>query len=502
VWRKSNNFDVVNNVTMTSIIPQAKFLNMKLLMKLTTLLLLFGISATSALAQYDDVYYDPERNTNRNTTERKANPAVSSQTYSQNSDSDQAYDDEDYDYYYTSRIRRFHRPYTGFGYYDPIYVDAYYYDAYARPGIAALIYDDPFGYYGWNRLQRWSSWNRFNSFGYGGYSPFNRWNSWNSYDPFWGNSGFGLGFGFNRWNSWNNFGWGSPYCGNNWFNTPSWGNNYYYNNNNFYNNNYNSNRNDNNRGNVYYGPRNGGGGVGSQPGIDNPNGRSPRFTNDPDIKSNPGTTRPDYSGGRKLDASPSYDPNRTVPGANPRTVTPDQDRNTVGSPNNADRYRDARENLNRTDYNSNRTPGAVDPFSGGRRQDNLDRSYSNDRSTVSPERRAGVQDNGNTRSYNTPERSYNAPRSIDNGGIERSRSYTPDRSYERSRENTAPRSYDSPRNQPSQNSGFDSNRSFSNPRSFDGGSGGGNSRSSSPSPSPSGGGNSSSGGRSNSGGRQ
>ncbi len=487
---------------MTSIIPQAKLLNMKLLLKLSMLLLLFGVSATAALAQYDDVYYDPERNNNRTYTERrqvqpKTTPAQTEEYVDEN------YDEEEYDYYYTSRIRRFHRPYAGFNYFDPIYVDAYYYDAFARPGVAVLIYDDPFGYYGFNRMSRF---NRWNGWAYGGWNRFNRfnsWNSWGNYDPYcmWSNPG--LSFGFSRWNSfgmnnWNSFGFGNPYWANSgWFNTPTWGNNYYYNNNNYYTNN----QGENNR-NIYNGPRTGGGGVGTQPGLDNPNGRAPRFTNGPDIKSNPGTARPDYSGGRKLDEAPSYDRDRTVPGnGNPR-VTTDPNRETYGTPNSTDRYRDARENLN-SPSNQTRRPETADPFSGGRRIDNTNgvRTNTDDRQILRP----------NTTQENIRPRSYEpAPRSTDNSSLERSRTYTPDRSYERSRTNTD--TYSAPRNNTPSNSGsarpnYDSGRSsgFSNPgnssapRSIDSG----GSRSSGGSSSPSSSGSSSSGGRSSSsGGRQ
>lgn len=488
---------------MTSIIPQAKLLNMKLLMKLSMLLLLFGVSATAALAQYDDVYYDPERNNNRTYTERrqvqpKTTPAQTEEYVDEN------YDEEEYDYYYTSRIRRFHRPYAGFNYFDPIYVDSYYYDAFARPGVAVLIYDDPFGYYGFNRMSRF---NRWNGWAYGGWNRFNRfnsWNSWGNYDPYcmWSNPG--LSFGFSRWNSfgmnnWNSFGFGNPYWANSgWFNTPTWGNNYYYNNNNYYTNN----QGENNR-NIYSGPRTGGGGVGTQPGLDNPNGRTPRFTSDPDIKSNPGTVRPDYSGGRKLDEAPSYDRDRTVPGnGNPRVST-DPNRETIGSPNSTDRYRDARENLNNPS-NQTRRPETADPFSGGRRIDNTNgvRTNTDDRQNLRPN---STQENIRPRSYEP------APRSTDNSSLDRSRTYTPDRSYERSRTNTD--TYNAPRNSAPSNSGssrpsfdsgrsnsFDSGRSNTAPRSIDSGS---SRPSSGGSSSPSSSGSSSSGGRSSSsGGRQ
>lgn len=499
---------------MTSIIPQAKLLNMKLLMKLSMLLLLFGVSATAALAQYDDVYYDPERNNNRTYTERRQVQPKTTPAQTEEYTYDENYDDEEYDYYYTSRIRRFHRPYAGFNYFDPIYVDAYYYDAFARPGVTVLIYDDPFGYYGYNRMSRF---NRWNGWAYGGWNRFNRfnsWNSWGNYDPYcmWSNPG--LSFGFGRWNSfgfnnWNSFGYGfnGSYWGNSWFNTPTWGNNYYYNNINYYTNNQN---NDNNR-NIYYGPRTGGGGVGTQPGIDNPNGRSPRFT-DSDIKSNPGTVRPDYSGGRKLDDAPSYDRDRTVPGnGNPR-VTTDPNREVLGTPNTTDRYRDARENLNRPS-NETRRPETADPFSGGRRIDNSNgnngvRTYTDDRQNLRP--------NTTTDPYNSRPRSYEpAPRSTDNSSLDRSRTYTPDRSYERSRSTdtySAPRNsspsnsgsgYSRPNYDSGRSSGFNNSGSSSAPRSFDGGGSRPSAGGSNPSPSSSGSSSSGGGGRSSSsGGRQ
>jgi hypothetical protein len=497
---------------MTSIIPQAKLLNMKLLLKLSMLLLLFGVSATAALAQYDDVYYDPERNNNRTYTERRQVQPKTTPAQTEEYTYDENYEEEEYDYYYTSRIRRFHRPYAGFNYFDPVYVDAYYYDAFARPGVAVLIYDDPFGYYGFNRMSRF---NRWNGWAYGGWNRFNRmnsWNSWGNYDPYcmWNNPG--LSFGFNRWNNfgmnnWNSFGFGGGFWGNSWFNTPTWGNNNFYTNNNYY---INNQGNENNR-NIYNGPRTGGGGVGTQPGLDNPNGRAPRFTNGPEIKSNPGTpgtVRPDFSGGRKLDEAPSYDRDRTVPGnGNPRVNT-DPNRETYGTPNSTDRYRDARENLN-SPSNETRRPETADPFSGGRRIDNTNgaRTNTDDRQNLRPNT---TQENP---SYSRP-RSYEpAPRSTDNSSLERSRTYTPDRSYERSRTNTD--TYSAPRNNTPSNSGYsrpsyDSGRSsdFSNPsnssapRSIDN-SGGSRSSGSSGSSSPSSSGSSSSGGRSSSsGGRQ
>ena len=39
------------------------------------------------------------------------------------------YDNNDnYDYYFTSRINRFHRSYAAFDYYSPVFTDSYWYD--------------------------------------------------------------------------------------------------------------------------------------------------------------------------------------------------------------------------------------------------------------------------------------------------------------------------------------------------------------------------------------
>lgn len=202
-----------------------------------------------ALGQYDDLYYDPDRDAGTYYTTtgadrtQPADNAVASRYDDEEADYDnnmagnaRGYDDddyeyyEDYDYYYTSRVRRFHRPYYGFSYFDPIYADLYYYDPFINPGVTVLIYD---GYSSWNS---WNSWRRWN-----------RWNSWGSFNRGWG-GGWGNGWndpwyggGWNRWNDpwygnnyyvnnyygygggWNNWGGNGYYC------PPSWGNGYNYN---------------------------------------------------------------------------------------------------------------------------------------------------------------------------------------------------------------------------------------------------------------------------------
>lgn len=182
------------------------------------MVLALGLSNV-ALGQYDDLYYDPDRDAGTyNTSIEKSRPADNATTSRYDDDDEADYDNntaggydndeyeyyDDYDYYYTARVRRFHRPYYGFNYFDPVYADLYYYDPFINPGVTVLIYD---GYSSWNN---WNSWRRWN-----------RWNSWGSFNRGWGG---GWGNGWNRWND--------PWFGGGWnrWNDPWYGNNYYVNN--------------------------------------------------------------------------------------------------------------------------------------------------------------------------------------------------------------------------------------------------------------------------------
>ena len=85
--------------------------------------LMFG-AAITASAQFDDVYYNPEDDYEYDNSSEdeyvNEEEVVDEDIY----EGEDYYNDEDYDdysYYYTSRIKRFHRPYRGFNYYDPIY---------------------------------------------------------------------------------------------------------------------------------------------------------------------------------------------------------------------------------------------------------------------------------------------------------------------------------------------------------------------------------------------
>jgi hypothetical protein len=182
----------------------------------------------------DDLYYDPA-------TDATYRPPADPDNYPREESKitkrydDEYYEEDDYAYEYSSRIRRFHRPAQVVDYYDPYFVDMWMYDPYYSPGatIYAGGYND---YWRWRRWQRWQ-----------------RWNSWSMYDPYWGTgfNNWGWSFSIGRpwgWNTWHN-----PYVWNNYFYDPYWvwngynpyycpnnvwvNNNYYWNNTGGYNNN-------------------------------------------------------------------------------------------------------------------------------------------------------------------------------------------------------------------------------------------------------------------------
>lgn len=198
-------------------------------MKNYKLLFLFvALLMVSGLAAQDDLYYNPAKDKivvddykSKNTT--RTNDAYTSTSQRDEADyDDEAYEyDEDYDYYYSSRIRRFQRPYYGFNFYDPVYVDMAYYDPFFSPFNTMLIYDNAFAFGGlgigrWNRWNRWNNWGWNDPWGWNNFGGFNAW----AWDPWNRWNGFGFNnFGFNNFG----FGGGGFYC------PPTWGNNYGYN---------------------------------------------------------------------------------------------------------------------------------------------------------------------------------------------------------------------------------------------------------------------------------
>ncbi|WP_420458995.1 hypothetical protein [Neolewinella sp.] len=205
-------------------------LKQKLLFAASSLLALLFVT-TSLQAQYDDMYYDPD-------DYRSVEPAPDyyQDNYAERNDaprdnsfrSSSSYDDDYYDYAYSSRIRRFNRPYAGFGYYDPVYVDAAYYDPFYRPfGTTSLIYNSGFGY---NRFGR-SAFLEPVITPYGiayidrGFGGWNRSFGWN--DPYygnaWGGGGFGRGYYGGGGFGYGGFGGGGFVSPGGYYCPPAWG---------------------------------------------------------------------------------------------------------------------------------------------------------------------------------------------------------------------------------------------------------------------------------------
>ena len=172
---------------------------------------------TQQQPSYNNNQYNQQQNNNQQ--QYSQNPQYNSQPNNGGGSGDYyEYPDEYDDYAYGTRIQRFHRPYSGFDYYDNAYVDNYYQDPY---------YYNNYSYAPSFRVS---------------YSPFGFWDRWSWLNPF----SFGGGWG-NRYNSgynfYNNAVWSpfSPYCynsyssfypsyygGYNGFNNYYAGSHYYY----------------------------------------------------------------------------------------------------------------------------------------------------------------------------------------------------------------------------------------------------------------------------------
>lgn len=157
---------------------------------------------SSAIAQ-DDLYYDPKTDAKAPvTTTYEDQPEAGNVTRRYDDSNDDYYDEDDYAYEYSSRIRRFHRPVNDVDYYDPTYVDLYNYDPYFLPGNTIYTY-------GYNDYWNWRRWNRWNRW--------NRWSSWDSWGYNNGYSSWGWNTGFYGYNAWSN-----PWVVNNYYYDPYW----------------------------------------------------------------------------------------------------------------------------------------------------------------------------------------------------------------------------------------------------------------------------------------
>ncbi len=416
-------------------------------MKFSALLIpvLLLAAITSATAQFDDVYFDPSKDapyqSARNLRPSRSGAPASSVSDAASTTGNYDYDDsvygfgdaseeaaqleEEYDYYYTSRIRRFNRPYYGFDYFDPIYVDAYYYDPFLNPGATVLIYDNFNSFSAFNSWRRWNRWNRFDNFANWGWAP---------YTPYYTTWGFNRSLSpfanpFNTWDPWlgssfsNNFSVNNFYGVNsgfvsNYYCPPAWGAGNTYNTVNVNNNN-NSNTNG-----TYYGPR----GTGNTP---NPqgNGRTRIGALEAPAPANPTVekSRALPTNTREVTNERTRNYGVSTPAATPRSTsptpaaTPTRTRETTPAPTratNPTRTYGRSTTPTRT-YNQPRTA----PTTAPRATPAPSRTAPAPRTTPAPSTRSyDAPRNYNppapTRTYEAPSRSYQAPtpsRSYDSG---------------------------------------------------------------------------------------
>ncbi|QLH46777.1 MAG: hypothetical protein HWD58_14790 [Bacteroidota bacterium] len=187
-------------------------------------LLLFGMSFFTFLVNLkaqgnDDLYSDGSeysQDVPQTTPPANSNPAMNYDSYDDGysnttSQRSYSYDDESYidydddEYYYTSRIRRFYRPFWSFGYFSGFYWDPYWWD---------WSCNYPSWNVGWGWNNGWNNWG-WNS-GWNNWGWNNGWNNWgwnNGWNN-WGCNNWGWNNGWNNWgcnNGWNNWGWNNGY---------------------------------------------------------------------------------------------------------------------------------------------------------------------------------------------------------------------------------------------------------------------------------------------------
>lgn len=100
-------------------------------------------------------------------------------------------DESQYDFYYSSRIRRFHRPYYNYGYYGNYYTNSYWYTGNPYHCGTSIYYT-----YGWSSPYHYDYW------GYGYYNPF----YYSYYTPYY----YG-GYYNNHYHGHGYYNWGNTY---------------------------------------------------------------------------------------------------------------------------------------------------------------------------------------------------------------------------------------------------------------------------------------------------
>lgn len=138
---------------------------MKVYGYLSSLILFSMLVFNASLMAQDDLYFDPSTDENFQSYESDEYGESDGDEYV-----DDAFDDNDYynddEFFYSRRIRRFNRPYSSLGYYDPwftnnSYIDPFYYSN--GPGF----------YMGFgNSFASNPMYGVYNPYGFGGYNPY------------------------------------------------------------------------------------------------------------------------------------------------------------------------------------------------------------------------------------------------------------------------------------------------------------------------------------------
>jgi hypothetical protein len=193
---------------------------------LISALVILGALSTNAQQNFDDVYdYHSTTPQYGNSTTGQGNQSnTSQQSYyydDARSGSNVMLDYNDEDYFYSSYIMRFYRPFGGFGYFSNIYYDPFAWgwgnswSSWSNPYYNTwnLGYNNTFVNYGYNP---WLFWNN-------GFNTSWGWNNWgyNNYqNTCWGNNFFVGNTCYNNWN-YNSY----YHCGNSWNSFNNWNNN-------------------------------------------------------------------------------------------------------------------------------------------------------------------------------------------------------------------------------------------------------------------------------------
>jgi hypothetical protein len=184
--------------------------------------LLSSCESTSKLPSGgDDVYLDPKKDRSHFYKAEDPKPAQAvavQQAAPQDTSNNPYYKDKDFDYddyydnQYASRIRRFHSPCSGVGYYDSYYTNSYFYNNNPyQYGVS--IYN---GYNFWG--PSYNNYMYVPNYNWGGYYGYGSNYGYNSYYG----SSFGIGYSSGYYNNWcNPYSYGyTPYYGYNSFYNP------------------------------------------------------------------------------------------------------------------------------------------------------------------------------------------------------------------------------------------------------------------------------------------